>query len=376
MVNFRFVTNTSVFKPLGLTQKMPSKKNFINSKVKIILMWSTWNPLWADKPLTNNNCPVTSCIFTTDASLIRQSDVVVFYIDTMEDFPLFRSPYQRFVFFNLESPMNSNLPILNRHHLRYGYFNWTMTYRWDSDIVHRDHYGYIGAKQNDNTIAARSLNNDWSNKIDHDFTSKKISDNTTTHAINSMDFIKNKTKLVAWFVGHCSTPIRREDYVKKLSHYIAVDVFGKCSNRTCPINCDEMLRSDYKFYLSFENSWCPDYVSEKFYRPMLFDTVPVVLGGADYNRFAPPYSYINAKDFNSPKELANYLLMLDREDKLYAEYFKWKRHYQVTMPDMYGLCDLCRMANDDKLPPKIYHDIKKWWLMDGEGCKNDSTKYF
>jgi alpha-1,3-fucosyltransferase len=45
-------------------------------------------------------------------------------------------------------------------------------------------------------------------------------------------------------------------------------------------------------------------VKEKFYRPLKYDRVPIVLGGANYNRFAPPHSYINAKDFKSPKELA------------------------------------------------------------------------
>ena len=40
--------------------------------------------------------------------------------------------------------------------------------------------------------------------------------------------------------------------------------------------------------------------------------MPVVLGGANYERFAPPNSYINVADFDSPKHLANYLIYLDQ----------------------------------------------------------------
>ena len=61
-----------------------------------------------------------------------------------------------------------------------------------------------------------------------------------------------------------------------------------------------MLERDYKFYLSFENSICPDYVTEKFYNPLLFTTVPIVYGGANYEAIgAPRNSYIDVRNFTS-----------------------------------------------------------------------------
>jgi hypothetical protein len=38
------------------------------------------------------------------------------------------------------------------------------------------------------------------------------------------------------------------------------------------------LVAEYRFYLSFENIMCDDYVTEKFYRALLRGNVPVVLG--------------------------------------------------------------------------------------------------
>ena len=108
-----------------------------------------------------------------------------------------------------------------------------------------------------------------------------------------------KPRLVAWMVSSCETPSRREDYVRELQKYIAVDIFGKCGNRTCGAwnskECNGFLEQGYKFYLSFENSLCRDYVTEKFYRQLGLDIVPVVRGGANYSQLAPPGSYIDTR---------------------------------------------------------------------------------
>ena len=61
-----------------------------------------------------------------------------------------------------------------------------------------------------------------------------------------------------------------------------------------------MVERDYKFYLAFENSICRDYVTEKFYNALLFSTVPVVYGGADYESIGAPHnSFIDVRNFHS-----------------------------------------------------------------------------
>jgi alpha-1,3-fucosyltransferase len=346
--------------------KKSSNLSAVKSALKIILMWNAWSTKMEDKPLMKGQCQVRSCLFTTDMSLLEKSDIVVFHFDTLEDYPLNRKSHQRFVFFHFESPDNTALTLMDDPRIRYNYFNWTMTYRRDSDIFLRDFYGSLIAKTktNNNTRASRYNYDKFKNH------------KPTFIEQNYVDaLIRRKTKMVTWFVGHCQTPIRREEYVRQLSQYVSVDVFGSCTKK-CPYHCDEMLRADYKFYLAFENSWCPDYVTEKFIRPYVYDAVPIVLGGANYSNFAPSYSYINVKDFKSPKELADYLILLDKSDKLYAQYFNWKREYDVSTLDMHGWCELCRMANDNSMPTKVYHDIKKWWLFEAGECKTNSSNYF
>ena len=78
--------------------------------------------------------------------------------------------------------------------------------------------------------------------------------------------------------------------------------------------CFEQLASQYKFYISFENSLCDEYVTEKLTRALESNLVPIVMGGVDYKRIAPPNSFINVDDFPTVKALADYLRYLDRNE--------------------------------------------------------------
>eukprot|EP01012_Entosiphon_sulcatum_P014730 TRINITY_DN1972_c0_g2_i1.p1 TRINITY_DN1972_c0_g2~~TRINITY_DN1972_c0_g2_i1.p1 ORF type:complete len:656 (+),score=68.84 TRINITY_DN1972_c0_g2_i1:860-2827(+) len=127
----------------------------------------------------------------------------------------------------------------------------------------------------------------------------------------------------------------------------------------------EGLIRQYKFYLSFENQDCEDYVSEKYFRSLYAGVVPVVLGPPNIDQFRPaPKSVIKVQDFAEPKALADYLKYLDSNDTAYDEYLAYKRGgvsallpefrrlaewqdigsthrgYSRTMPQL--MCDLCR----------------------------------
>lgn len=179
-------------------------------------------------------------------------------------------------------------------------------------------------------------------------------------------------------VSHCNTHSQRETYVKELSKHIDVDIYGGCGNLPCALDvlhhsdpqCYDMLESNYKFYLSFENSLCPDYVTEKFFKIMAHDILPVVYGAADYTKHAPPHSFIDAGKWK-PRELAAYLKLLDANDALYDEYFWWKDHYRVefSVNDMsrHGFCDFCQKLHEPAIS-KSYKELASEWG-DGNQCK-------
>jgi alpha-1,3-fucosyltransferase len=373
-----WISDTLITFPESLASKTQDANNVTKSRsMKIILMWNEWNSMMAE-PFSKIQCPKNSCLFTSDMSMIHQSDVVVLHFDTLNDFPVNRQAHQRFVFYHLESPVNTASVLMDDTRFRFDYFNWTMTYRRDSDIFLRDYYGSFVSK-----VSANDSNREQrykyytTGKRNHSSNILEVTRDVTAEVSKKsfVELIRRKSKMIMWLVGNCFTTIRREEYVRQLGKHVQIDIFGKCT-QDCPSNCDEMIRKNYKFYLAFENSWCPDYITEKFSRPLLYDAIPIVLGGADYNLFAPPNSYINARDFSSPKDLAEYLIMLNSTEELYASYFSWKNEYYLSVPDMYGWCELCMKAHDLNLPSKIYHDIKQWWMVDGGKCELDSTNLY
>ncbi len=146
-----------------------------------------------------------------------------------------RPPNQIWIMHHLESPVNSG------SYTKYGSgINWTATYRVDSTIV--TPYERFVPFQNASQFYLHPP---------------------------KRNYALGKSKKVAWFVSHCSTQNKRREYAKELAKYIEVDIYGPCGDRKCPrakaAQCFNMLNTDYKFYLAFENSNCKDYITEKLY---------------------------------------------------------------------------------------------------------------
>lgn len=96
------------------------------------------------------------------------------------------------------------------------------------------------------------------------------------------------------------------------------------SGRGRPVKLDVIAR--HKFTLAFENSIAEDYVTEKFFDPLIAGSVPVYLGAPNVADFAPAdHCFVDTADFAGPDELARYLDHLDRRDDEYEAYLAWKR---------------------------------------------------
>jgi alpha-1,3-fucosyltransferase 10 len=124
----------------------------------------------------------------------------------------------------------------------------------------------------------------------------------------------------------------RYAFAAELMRHVHTDSYGRqLNNRTLPWPdrggpTKRVTVSRYKFTLALENSIAPDYVTEKLFQPLIAGSVPVYRGASNVAAFAPgPKSYIDATDFASPKDLADYLNALDRDDAAYAAYFAWRQ---------------------------------------------------
>ncbi|XP_057368824.1 alpha-(1,3)-fucosyltransferase C-like [Daphnia carinata] len=251
---------------------------------------------------------------------------------------------QRFVFFTQESPLSLG-SVYNVSEWA-NIFNWTMTYRRDSDIPLL--YGRIVPEESAMLSPEEVLHH-----------IERARQSFRPRPLPNARKKKTSKNVIAWTVSDCNTTSRIETYVEELSRYIDIDMYGECGN----LNFDGSFDvTDYKFYLSFENALCPDYVTGTFFEMMNQDIVPIVYGGAIYEQYAPIHSYIDARQFK-PKELAAYLTLLDANETLYGEYFWWKDHYRVksSVKGMMGnaFCHLCQELHRNfrsKSYPNLTHE--------------------
>lgn len=144
----------------------------------------------------------------------------------------------------------------------------------------------------------------------------------------------------------------RIPYLKALSNCIDIHRYGRHGNREIPGDEGEAtkmkLSARYKFSFAFENAIAPDYVTEKFFQPLLAGSVPVYLGAPNVDEYAPVDDcYINAADFSGPQALADYLLELDRDRAAYEHYLNWRQ--RRFKPGFKALCRKCPPRPFEKL---------------------------
>ncbi|KAK4021600.1 hypothetical protein OUZ56_003511 [Daphnia magna] len=244
-----------------------------------------------------------------------------------------RPHHQHYVFLLYESPLHTDLKMLRQPLLR-NYFDRTMTYRRDSDIVDLHTHGRMQCIDAASPSCIEFPRNTQNQIVQENH-------NSTSVPVKIDLSFKNRT--VAWFVSHCNKHSRHEALARNLSQFIPVDMY--------------------------------DYVTEKLYRPLQYNAVPVVYGGADYSMYLPTGSYVNAMDFDSPERLANYLNKLMVDDKLYLSYYRWKAKYVVKNKPEDRMCQLCQLLGDPETKDKSYADIVEWWAGGVKRTQNASLHH-
>ena len=141
--------------------------------------------------------------------------------------------------------------------------------------------------------------------------------------------------LVVWAASNCHAHSRRLEFVQELSDHVSVHSVGKCWRTHTPDPEEKLafagLRADaierewawmgarYKFWYAAENYLCDGYVTEKFWVPFAFGSVPVLFGTDVHRKFAPaPDSYVDVREFPDAAALGAYLRRVDEDPKLYA----------------------------------------------------------
>ena len=194
--------------------------------------------------------------------------------------------------------------------------------------------------------------------------------------IIEQSYLRNRSARAASMVSNCYSENNREDYIQRLGSIIPVTRMGYCTGNKCQktrFQCLNDLADTHPFYLAFENSLCNDYVTEKYANVILNGRmIPIVYSKSP--QLYIPNSFIDANQFSSPENLADYLLYLVKNTTAYDSYFQWKKDYELIIPDENDyLCDLCRKLNNPNEPYKVYDNIKKWLYEDAK-CQRWMTK--
>ena len=101
--------------------------------------------------------------------------------------------------------------------------------------------------------------------------------------------------------------------------------------------------------MSFENSLCKDYITEKFWKVLKGDGhyIPVAIGGLsleDYEAVTPQDSFLHVYNFSSIEHLGRYMKLLTQDKAAFNRYHEWRNSYDID----YGpspACKYCEIAN-------------------------------
>lgn len=263
-----------------------SEQHYKNPDLIYILQWTSikrepfvyWKP--GRKYFKAMNCEFQNCYVTNEANYffdVTDFDVILFNAIDIRgnmELPRLRSDNQLYVLLSQESA--ANYPIFKNFDW---FFNYTWTYKLNSDIF----YPYFVVRDKLGEIVAPKMDVHWMDVSKMKPTSQSI-----------IDRLQTKKIAAAWFVTNCYANNERLNYVSNLrealtDYNLELDIYGGCGTFYCPRDtpddCLAKVESDYYFYLSLENSFSEDYVTEKLLTALNHFAVPIVLPTGNFTRY-------------------------------------------------------------------------------------------
>ncbi|GLV35541.1 alpha13-fucosyltransferase B [Carabus blaptoides fortunei] len=281
-----------------------------------ILMW--WTQFMANDDNKELICANNvKCIFTQNRKYFQDPNTAAFIFYGSNfipyDLPLPRKKSDRWAILHEESPKNLGLFL---HQEAQELFNITSTF---------SRYSHF-------PITLQYLSG-----------LEALTDRKYFISTENKNTLLNHLSPVMYIQSDCVTPLERDSYVSELMQYLSVDSYGKCmNNKVLPeeftkdplqhLYSERFMSfvAQYKFTLAFENAVCDDYITEKLWRPLIAGSVPIYIGSPTIQDWLPNNkSVIIASHFDSPRELADYILKLNSDDALYESYLQHKLSARV-----------------------------------------------
>ena len=291
---FAKIQNVLTQKPQVITQ-MPKTRTTQTPKYKVeqvlIVFWSTYfnKRLHLDESWSTSHCPV-ECKVTSDLS--RAKDANAFIVHARDPYPLPPRNNVPWILYTKENPVYT--PVL-RQAKYMSKFKLFKSYRLDSDFP------------------------------DPSFSRPNFKP--------PLPF-KNKTGFIMAAFSNCERV--RTEYMRQLMTFVTVDSYGACLKTAGGIirrygsnfkGQKVALASKYKFLLVFFNQDCDYFVDDRLRHALDAGAVPVVMATDKIGEFMPGNlrnAYINVRNFENPKRLAEYLKFLGNNETEYNKYLEWK----------------------------------------------------
>lgn len=265
-------------------------------------------------------------LITSDQKYFDRADVVVFHLPTLAfdlESDLEKPEYQRWVAWTMEC--EQNYPFIKSTEFM-SLFDYWMSYHQGADVIQP----YYKA--------------DYPERLQQ---------------TNPCPFESKQD--ICMMVSSPINKSGRQEYLKELMQAIRIDSYGKLYNN-CRLEEDDghsskmALYSSYKFVIAFENACAEDYVTEKFYDPLLAGAVPIYFGAPNIEAFAPgDLCFVDVRKYQTASELAAHLKACLENPVLYEQYQAWRKQplrstfiQKTAVQQIHPYIRLCQLIKEDR----------------------------